>query len=122
MKFLSGLKDFFVTLLIAVVIAAVLKFFIVDSCKLLSESMASTLNTGDRIIVFKLAYHFGDPERGDIIIFRNPDNEEVLYIKRLIGMPGETVEIRDGSAEYTGKLCVIGSELKEAAIAELFGI
>ena len=116
MKFLSGLKDFFITLLIAVVIAAVLKFFIVDSCKLLSESIASTLNTGDRIIVFKLAYRFGDPERGDIIIFDPPAemDEGTDFIKRIIGLPGEVVEVRAGEGVY-----INGTFLEEPYIEEI---
>ena len=61
MKFLSALKEFVITLVLAVLIAMILKFFIIDSCKILSESMASTLNTNDRIIVFKLAYSFEEP-------------------------------------------------------------
>jgi len=51
---------------------------------------------GDRLIGNRLAYRSKSPERGDIVIFRYPDNEEELYVKRVIGLPGETVDIRDG--------------------------
>ncbi len=53
--------------------------------------------TGDKLIaLIKSAYWFNDPERGDIIIFEYPDNEEEWFIKRVIALPGETVEVRDG--------------------------
>ena len=116
MKFLSAMKELVVTLVLAVVIAAVLKFFIVDSCKILSESMASTLNTGDRIIVFKLSYKFGEPERGDIIIFEPPAemDEGADFIKRVIGLPGETVEVKANEGVY-----INGEFLEEPYINEI---
>lgn len=116
MKFLSAMKELVVTLILAVVIAAILKFFIVDSCRILSESMASTLNTGDRIIVFKLSYLFEEPERGDIIIFEPPAemDEGADFIKRIIGLPGETVEVRSGEGVY-----INGEFLEESYINEI---
>ncbi|MEX2357257.1 MAG: signal peptidase I, partial [Pirellulaceae bacterium] len=53
-------------------------------------------STGDRIIVNKFAYHLSDPERWDVIVFKNPENPHINYIKRLIGLPGETVRIHNG--------------------------
>ena len=52
--------------------------------------------TGDRLFGSRLSYAFSEPERGDVVIFHFPDNEKILYIKRIIGLPGETVEIKDG--------------------------
>ena len=116
MKFLSAMKELVVTLILAVVIAAILKFFIVDSCRILSESLASTFNTGDRIIVFKLSYLFEEPERGDIIIFEPPAemDEGADFIKRIIGLPGETVEVRSGEGVY-----INGEFLEESYINEI---
>lgn len=116
MKFLSALKELAVTLILAVLIAMVLKFFIIDSCKILSESMVSTLNVGDRILVFKLAYKFEDPERGDIIIFEPPAemDEGVDFIKRIIGLPGETVEVKADEGVY-----INGELLNEPYINEI---
>ncbi len=59
-------------------------------------SMEPTIHVGDRIIGNRLAYAFSEPERGDIIIFPAPDNESETYIKRIVGMPGETIRIADG--------------------------
>ena len=64
--------------------------------------METTIMANDRIIGNRLSYLFGDPVRGDIIIFKNPDDESVLYIKRLIGLPGERVEVRDSTVFIDG--------------------
>lgn len=58
--------------------------------------MEPNLHEGQRIIISKIVYWFHEPERGDIIIFPNPNNPDEEYIKRIIGLPGETVEIKDG--------------------------
>lgn len=65
-------------------------------------SMENTIMTGDRVIGNRFAYSFSDPQRFDIIIFRYPDDESQLFIKRIIGLPGETVEIRDGKIYLNG--------------------
>jgi signal peptidase I len=116
MKFLSAMKELIITLVLAILIAMVLKYFIIDSCKILSESMASTLNTNDRILVFKLAYKFEEPERGDIIIFQPPEemDEGTDFIKRIIGLPGETVEVVANDGVY-----INGVYLEEPYIKEI---
>lgn len=88
--------DYFFTLLIAVGVALFLNFFIIVNAVIPSASMENTIMTGDRVFGSRLAYKFSDPERYDIIIFRYPDDESQLFIKRIIGMPGETVVITDG--------------------------
>lgn len=88
----------YLTIAVATFTAVVLLY----SCVLInayipSESMETTLMTGDRVIGNRLAYKFGnDPERFDVIIFNAPDNKPGFYIKRIIGMPGEKVTIKDG--------------------------
>lgn len=71
------------------------------------RSMNATLNDGDNLIVEKLSYRFGDPERFDIIVFAPYDTKE-YYIKRIIGLPGETVRI-----DEEGKIYVNGELLEE---------
>ncbi|MDO4647649.1 MAG: signal peptidase I [Eubacteriales bacterium] len=103
--------------MIAIVLAVVL---IVDGVVLInaripSGSMEKTIMTGDRIFGLRLAYGLNidllgfeystkwkDPERYDIVIFHYPDDESQLYIKRIIGLPGETVEIRQGKVYING--------------------
>lgn len=83
-----------------IIIAALIALFcnkvLIANVKIPSESMLDTIHVGDRLIGSRLAYKFSDVERGDIAIFKYPDDESQVFIKRVIGLPGETVEIRDG--------------------------
>ena len=69
------------------------------------DSMDTTLSDGQNLIMDKLSYHFRDPERYDIIIFPGPEEfgQHPYYIKRIIGMPGETVQIKDGKVYINDK-------------------
>ena len=109
MKIWNEIWDYVKMIIIVVVIVLFVNNFVLINAKIPSESMENTIMTGDRVFGFRLAYGinadiFGnhisrkmkDPERFDIIIFKYPDDESQLFIKRLIGLPGETVEIRDG--------------------------
>ena len=68
------------------------------------SSMSPTLEDGDVLIVDKLSYRFREPERFDIVVFRYLYKENSYYIKRIIGLPGETVQIKDGQIYIDGKL------------------
>ena len=92
-------KEIIIIILCAVALAAVVKGFLVDSRQIPSTSMVPTIEVGDRVILWRLAYVFGnEPERGDIIVFTPPEefNSRQDLIKRVIGLPGETLEVRDG--------------------------
>lgn len=80
----------------AVIIALLINKFIIANALIPSGSMESTIMTGDRVIGLRTSYLFTSPDRGDIVIFKNPDDESKLYIKRVIGLPGDKVEIIDG--------------------------
>jgi signal peptidase I len=69
---------------------------------------SASYNThADRLIVNKLVYHFNQPDRGDIVLFNSPYNDGKQYVKRLIGLPGETVEIRRGMVYINDQVLVI---------------
>lgn len=87
---------------IGVIIAVVLNKFVVINTNVTSESMVPTLKKDDKLIGLRLAYLFGKPERGDIVVFKFPDDETQLYVKRIIGVPGDLVEIRDGRVYLNG--------------------
>lgn len=115
MKIWNEIWDYVKMIIIVVVVVTVVNNVILINAKIPSESMEETIMTGDRIFGFRLSYGinldlFGkeisrkvkDPERFDIIIFKYPDDESQLFIKRLIGLPGETVEIIDGKVYING--------------------
>lgn len=80
----------------AFLIATILDNFIIINANVPSGSMHNTIMTGDRMIGNRLAYINSTPKRGDVIIFKFPDNEEENFVKRVIGLPGEKVAIREG--------------------------
>lgn len=100
---LKSTIDFFLPIVIAVVIALLLKTFVFANAIVPTGSMTSTINAKDRIIASRLAYIKDDPKRYDIIIFKFPDDEKTAYVKRIIGLPGETVSISNGVAYVTDK-------------------
>lgn len=83
------------TLVFAVVFAYLITRFVIVNAVIPSASMETTIMTGDRIIANRLEYDFSKPERYDIAVFKYPDSPDTLYIKRVIGMPGDKVEIKD---------------------------
>lgn len=91
--------EFIMYLLVAFAAAYLIVRFVGQRTVVDGDSMNNTLTDGDNIIVEKLSYTFGDVERYDIIVFPYYDEaigKEVYYIKRVIGMPGETIQIEDG--------------------------
>ena len=103
-------------LIVAVILAVVIRLFFVSAYKIPSGSMLQTLQVGDYLLVTRFNYDVkvpftdismvstGDPEYGDIIVFRFPGDPKQDYIKRLIGKPGDTIEVRDTMVFRNGKL------------------
>ena len=91
-------------IMIVVVVAGVylLTEFVIINARIPTSSMEETIGVNDRIFGNRLAYRNEGPERFDIVIFKFPDDESKLYIKRVIGMPGETVLITDGKVYIDG--------------------
>ena len=102
MKIWREIWEYVKMILIVVLVVLVVNNLILINAKIPSESMEKTIMTGDRIFGNRLAYVLGDPQRFDIVIFRYPDDESQLFIKRIIGLPGETVEITDGKVYIDG--------------------
>jgi signal peptidase I len=93
--------------IIVTVLVAVLSFFAlhasIQSCFVVGPSMEPTVESSQRLLINKIVYFFHAPERGDIIVFEPPNNQQPDYIKRVIGLPGDTVEIRSGYVYLNGK-------------------
>lgn len=100
----SKLRDaieFCTPIIAAFIIAMLLKVFVFANAVVPTGSMLNTIQENDRIIANRLAYISSDPERYDIVIFKFPDDETQCYVKRIIGLPGETVEIQKGKVYVT---------------------
>jgi signal peptidase I len=95
--------SFFTELLKFVVIAAVIvlpvRLFVAQPFIVSGESMSPTFENGQYLIVDELTYRLEAPKRGDVVIFRYPRNPSEFFIKRIIGLPGETVIVKDGAVE-----------------------
>ena len=91
------------TILGAVVLFVLLTQFVVINVTVPSGSMISTIQPGDRVMALRFPYYFTEPQRGDIAVFKYPDDETMLYIKRVIATGGETVEGIDGVVYVNGE-------------------
>jgi signal peptidase I len=91
-------------LALAVVISVVLNLFVVQVTEVRQRSMELTLEQNDRVLVSKLDYRFGVPQRGDIIVFNPPTDSTIPYVKRVIAVGGDTIDLRDGKVYVNGKL------------------
>lgn len=99
----SVLREYAEALIIAVLLALVIRTFVVQAFKIPSGSMLPTLQIGDHILVNKFIYTFRPIQRGDIIVFKFPQDESRDFIKRVVGLPGERVEIRAKQLFINGK-------------------
>lgn len=103
-KVIKGVYEWSKLILFAVVAAFLLKNNVVASALVPTGSMEQTVMTGSRIIINRLAYLYDVPQRGDIVSFYYPDDGETLYLKRIMGLPGEVIEGLDGRVYIDGKM------------------
>lgn len=98
------IKEWVESILIALVLALLVRTFIVQAYKIPTGSMRPTLSEGDRILVSKFIYRFKKPQRGDVVVFKFPEEPKKDFIKRLIATEGEKIEIKDGNIYIDGKI------------------
>lgn len=104
-KILRELLSTSIYLLAVVCIAYLIVTYVGQRTQVSGGSMETTLSNGDHLLVDKISYRFKDPERFDIIVFPFQYDKDTYYIKRIIGMPGETVQIDyDGNIHINGKI------------------
>ncbi|MEG2173480.1 MAG: signal peptidase I [Desulfovibrionaceae bacterium] len=111
----SLLREYAEALVVALLLAMVIRTFVVQAFKIPSESMLETLLVGDHLLVNKFSYGVKwpfsntyavdgpDPVRGDIIVFEYPNNPSLDYIKRIVGIPGDVMEVRDKQLYRNGQ-------------------
>jgi len=91
----SVVREYVEAFVFAIVLALVMRQFVVQAFKIPSASMETTLLVGDHILVNKFLYYFTLPKRLDIVVFQYPWEEDRDFIKRVIGLPGDRVYVRD---------------------------
>jgi len=95
------LFDVVLNIVIIVGIVVAIRTFLISPFQVEGNSMLSTLEHQEYIIINKLGYHIGKPDRGDVVVFRPPNEPKKHYVKRIIGMPGDNISIRDGLVYLT---------------------
>ncbi len=112
--------DFIETIVIALILALLIKTYIIQVSVVPTGSMIPTLIGGvdgkfnDRLFVNKFVYYFKTPERGDIVVFKSPHQDGKDYVKRCIGLPGDSIEIKQGVVYVNGKeLILVGVNIRK---------
>ena len=93
---IKEVRDYVFLIILAFVLAFLMNKFVYANAEVPTGSMIPVVQPNDRLIVNRLAYLFEEPKRGDIVMFAFPDDEKDNYLKRIIGLPGEKVEIKNG--------------------------
>lgn len=102
-KALREVLDWVIVIVIAIALALFINKLVIYKVSPPTASMENTIMVDDKVITYRLAYLFSKPDRGDIVVFQAPDTPEEDYIKRVIGLPGETVEVIDGVVYIDGE-------------------
>lgn len=103
-KVKAVIREYAESLLIAFVLAMIIRTFVVQAFKIPTGSMRPTLIEGDRILVNKFIYKFREPQRGEVIVFKYPEDTKLAFIKRLIGLSNESLEIKNGKIYIEGNI------------------
>ncbi|NQY73325.1 MAG: signal peptidase I [Candidatus Margulisbacteria bacterium] len=90
------------TILVALLLALLISRYVIGTSKVFSGSMEPTMMVKDKLVVNRFIYRFRDPKRSAIILFKSPRNDGKEYVKRLVGLPSDTIEIRQGVVFING--------------------
>lgn len=110
--------------LLALVIVLPIRWFVFSSFIVSGNSMVPTFQNANYLIIDKISYRFSDPKRYDVVVFRYPNNQTLFYIKRIIGLPGETIDVKSLKNEVTvtNKEHPNGFKLDQSFIKNIGGI
>ena len=104
---------------LALAIILPVRYFLIQPFIVKGASMEPNFYDSEYLIIDELTFHFRNPERGEIIVFRPPEHEDQYYIKRIIGLPGETVELRNGEITIYNNDVPNGFVLHESYITQV---
>ena len=104
--------------IISLIIIVPLRYFVIQPFFVLGASMKPTFENGDYLIVDEISYELGNPKRGDVVVFKYPYDTSQYYIKRIIGLPGEIVEFKDGRVIIKNKDNPNGFSVDEAYLSD----
>lgn len=100
---LKEIKEWVLSIIIAALVAFIIKGFLIDIIQVSGTSMLPNLNDRDRLVIEKVSLYTHKYERGEIVIFKPNNETKDIYIKRIIGLPGDKVEIKDGRVYVNNK-------------------
>lgn len=106
--------EWFKSLIWAVAIALFIRAFLIGNFKIPSTSMVPTLKVGDRLLSNNVIYRLREPKRGEVVIFKYPEDPKRDFVKRMIGLPGERVMIKNG------RIFINGEVVEEGPIAKIY--
>ncbi len=117
----SSVKEFVIELvkIVAISLAIIIpiRYFLFQPFFVRGDSMEPSFSDGEYLIVDEISYRFGDPKRGDVVIFKYPKDPSQYYIKRIIGLSGERVEIKDGLVKIYSQSSSEGVEIDESYLS-----
>ena len=98
-KYSPAMWEFAKIAIIAAIIVLPIRYFLFQPFIVKGDSMVPNFHSGDYLIVNEISYRFGDPKRGDVVVLKYPLDDKQRFIKRIIGLPGETVQIKNGKID-----------------------
>lgn len=113
-SFFSFLFDLVKTFVVVMLIAFAIRYFVIQPFVVDGDSMMPTFVNNEYLIAEKISYDFTQPHRGDVVIFRYPKNPSIIYIKRVIALPGEVVDIKDGKVNIADSVNTNPAPLPES--------
>ncbi len=100
-QFLASIWEFLQVILVAAIIVIPIRMYVFQPFIVNGASMEPNYYSGDYLIIDELTYRFDQPQRGDVIVFKYPKDTRQRFIKRIIGLPGEKVEVKNGNIHIT---------------------
>ncbi|MEK7533597.1 MAG: signal peptidase I [Patescibacteria group bacterium] len=119
-KALAAVFDFLQGIVAVAAVMVMIYLFVMSPQEVSGHSMEPNFQNGDYILTNKIIYKIQDPKRGDIVIFKSPSNKDIDYIKRVIGLPGETVMLKEQHFYINGKLLEEKYDYKKPVYGESF--